>query len=263
MRHLIAALEKTGQADRLRHVYHRIIQPKKLVRLEVGDRAAQFWVPTRKSEMDIVYFTEIEQLQGFLSLLRDGDVMWDVGANMGVYSMFSGERVSPAGQVLCFEPAWKLRAMLKVNRGLNRLRDRVVIVPLALGSITGKAVLYESAVTMGTHSLVKRFDDYRSKEKAIQIEISRGDDLVDRQRLQPPNAIKIDVEGAEYDVCEGLRGLIETTPPRVIFLEVHPTLLGNFGRSVEDLRSLLTGFGYQIADGGARGTEYHWTATRM
>jgi FkbM family methyltransferase len=149
-----------------------------------------------------------------------------------------------------------------VNRLLNKLRKRLVIVPLALGNRNGKTVLYESAVTMGTHSLVKRFDDYHSKDKPIQIEMSRADDLVHQSHVPPPNAIKIDVEGAEYEVCEGLSGLMATTPPRLIFLEVHPGPLRDFGRSVEDLRTLLTGYGYKIADSGRRGTEYYWTATR-
>jgi FkbM family methyltransferase len=262
MRRLIALIEKTGQADKLRHIYHRIAQIKKIVRFEVENQDARFWVPNKESETDIVYFTETEQLHSFLRLLREGDVVWDVGANMGVYSMLAGKIVSTTGRVYCFEPERRLQRILKANRLVNKLGDRVVIVPLALGSTTGKAVLYESAVTMGTHSLVKRFDDYRSKDKAIQIEISRADDLVGQSILPPPNAIKIDVEGAEFDVCEGLKGLMESAPPRVIFLEVHPALLGNFGRSTEDLRSLLTGYGYEIADCGSRGTEYYWMATR-
>jgi FkbM family methyltransferase len=256
-------IEKTGQADRFRHLYHRILQPIKTVSFNLDNQAAQFWVPRPSLELDIVHFTETEQLHNFLALVRQGDVVWDVGANMGVYSMFAGRKVSTLGRVYCFEPERRMRRILTVNRHVNKLGDRLVIVPLALGNATGKGVLYESAVTTGTHSMVKRFDDYRSRDKAIQIEVSRADDLVRRSMLPPPNAIKIDVEGAEYDVCDGLKGLMTSAPPRLIALEVHPTLIGNFGRSVEDLRGLLTSYGYEIEDGGSRGTEYYWTATRQ
>jgi FkbM family methyltransferase len=230
--------------------------------MEVEGRVAQFWVPNQEMENDIVCFTETKQLQNFLGLIRDGDVVWDVGANQGVYSMFAGQRVSTTGQVYSFEPERKLQKVLKVNRLVNKLGKRLVIVPLALGDISGKTVLYESAVTMGTHSLIQRFDNYRSKDKPIEIQMFRADDLVCQSYVRPPNAIKIDVEGAEYAVCEGLSGLLATTPPRLIFLEVHPGPLGDFGRSVQELHTLLTGYGYQIADCGTRGTEYYWMATR-
>ncbi len=262
MRKLIALIEKTGQANRLRQIYHRVIQPAKILKMDMDDQVAQFWVPNQKLQTDIAFFTEAVQLRNFLGLVRKGDVVWDIGANQGVYSMFAGQKVSTAGQVYCFEPERRLRRILKVNRFVNKLGNRMTIVPLALGSITGKALLYESAVTAGTHSLVKRFDRYRSKEEPVQIDIFRADDLLQQSHLAAPNAIKIDVEGAEYDVCDGLRGLMANAPPRLLFLEVHPTLLGNFGRSIEDLRSLLTDYGYQIADSGSRGTEHYWTATR-
>jgi FkbM family methyltransferase len=261
-RMLVALIERTGYAHRLRHIYHKIVQPTKMVSLEVQGQVAQFWVPNQEMETDIVYFTETEQLQNFLGLIRDGDVVWDVGSNQGVYSMFAGQKVSATGQVFCFEPERKLQKVLKVNRLFNKLRKRLVIVPLALGNMSGKTVFYESAVTMGTHSLIQRFDDYRSKDKPIEIQMYRADDLVRQSHVRPPNAIKIDVEGAEYSVCEGLSGLMETTPPRLIFLEVHPGPLGDFGRSVKDLHALLTGYGYQITNCGTRGTEYYWMATR-
>jgi FkbM family methyltransferase len=259
---LVALIERTGYAHRLRHVYHKIVQPAKIVSMRVAGQVVQFWVPSQEMETDIAYFTEAEQLHNFLASVRDGDVVWDVGANQGVYSMFAGKKISASGQVLCFEPERKLQNVLKVNRFLNKLRKRVVIVPIALGNMSGKTVLYQSAVTMGTHSLVQRFDDYHSQDKPIQIQVSRADDFVRQLEVRPPNAIKIDVEGAEYAVCEGLSGLMAATPPRLIFLEVHPGPLSYFGRSVEDLRTLLTGYGYQIRDFGTRGTECYWMATR-
>lgn len=261
-RMLVALIERTGYADRLRHLYHKIIQPTKIVSMAVAGQVAQFWVPIQEMENDILHFSETEQLQNFLGLIREGDVVWDVGANQGVYSMFAAKNISATGHVLCFEPERKLQKVLKVNCLFNKLRKRVAIVPVALGNRSGKTLLYQSAVTMGTHSLVQRFDDYHSKDKPIQIQMSRADDLVRQSHVRAPNAIKIDVEGAEYMVCEGLSGLMATTPPRLIFLEVHPGPLRDFGRSVEDLRTLLTGYGYRIADSGTRGTEYYWTATR-
>ena len=189
-------------------------------------------------------------------------MVWDIGANQGVYSMLAGKKVSGIGQVFCFEPDRRMRRFLKVNRFFNNLRNRVVIVPLALGSLTGKAVLYRAAVTLGTHSLVERFDGYHTRGNAVKIKISRADDLVRESLIPAPNAVKIDVEGAEYDVCEGFMGFMSTAPPRLILLEIHPRLIGNFGRSIEDLRRLLTGYGYEIADSGSRGSEYYWTARR-
>src|SRR6266404_4773903 len=117
---LVALIERSGHAHRLRDMYHKINRPRKIVSMEVEGRVAQFWVPNQEMENDIACFTETKQLQNFLGLIRDGDVVWDVGANQGVYSMFAGQRVSTAGQVYCFEPERRLQKVLKVNRLFNK-----------------------------------------------------------------------------------------------------------------------------------------------
>lgn len=254
-------MKKTSHINKLRHVYHMLSQPAKVVSLRVGAQTAQFWVPNRSLQIDIDYFTEASQLQAFLGMLHKDDVVWDVGANCGVYSMFAAQRIS-RGQVFCFEPQRGLQKIIKINRFLNDVREKVTILPIALGNSSGHASFYESAVTMGTHSLVARSDAYHSKGTAKRIKVFRADDLVRHGTVSPPTAIKLDVEGAEYDVCAGLKGLMSTSAPRLLFIEVHPWLLGGFGSTVDDLQTLLTEYGYCIQDGGIRGTEYYWFATK-
>lgn len=259
---LVELIERTGQANKLRHAYHRFSQPAKIMRMQVGNQTAQFWVPKRRLQDDIEYFTEADQLRMFLQMLREDDVVWDVGANCGVYSIFAAQTVSAKGRVYCFEPQKRMLRILRVNRFINKL-DRVVqIVPLGLGDRTGTTSFYESAGAMGTHSLVQRFGDYPSKDKPIEIQLSRGDELVSSRGFAVPTVVKIDVEGAEFAVCEGLRDLMTKNPPRLIFIEVHPHLLPDFQSSPDELSRLLTDYGYQLTNAGSRGSEDYWAATR-
>jgi len=170
----------------------------------------------------------------------------------------SAKATGRKGAIYAFEPEKRIRRILQVNSLINRVSTKLFVVPIALGKYTGDIILYESTVNIGGHSSLYRKGD--SFPKAQKVVIARADELKKLRDIPNPCVIKIDVEGAEYDVCDGLRNVFLTSPPRMLFIEVHPELIKKFGHSVQKLHSLLTDNNYSITNLGARGTEEHWIA---
>ena len=155
---------------------------------------------------------------------RAGDVAWDVGANIGLYSA-ALSRVVGEGTVVAFEPEPRAREQMERNLRLNDARN-VVVVPVALGRREGQASLFHADEGVdGTHSLVAE-----GGRAAITIDVARGDELRRRDDLAVPNVIKVDVEGAEEDVLVGLEETLADPACRAVLCEIHFAVLAAAGR---------------------------------
>lgn len=131
------------------------------------------------------------------NLLQCGDIFVDVGANVGIYSLIAGRRVGPAGKVIAFEPMPSTSEALRVTIAVNGISRLVEAHEYALGSEEGSATLF-IAPTSGHNSLLPSED---ASVRTQPVRIRRGDRILGRQQ---PRLIKIDVEGWELDVIDGL-----------------------------------------------------------
>jgi len=136
------------------------------------------------------------------NLLQSGDIFVDVGANVGIYSLIAGRRVGPAGKVIAFEPMPSTSEALRVTIAVNGISRLVEAHEYALGSEEGSATLF-IAPTSGHNSLLPSENESVPTQP---VEIHRGDRILGTQQ---PRLIKIDVEGWELDVIEGLAATLE------------------------------------------------------
>jgi FkbM family methyltransferase len=157
------------------------------------------------------------------SALRPGDCVWDVGANVGHYSVAFAERVGPAGRVLAFEPSPQNFAVLRAR--VERLPN-VTALCLALGAENGRAPFEAGSDPLGATSRIAPRAGVGSGD---WVHVARGSDLVARGAAPKPNAIKIDTEGHELDVLHGLGKLMLDPALRLLCVEVHFGLLAERG----------------------------------
>jgi FkbM family methyltransferase len=160
-------------------------------------------------------------------ILRPGDIAWDVGANVGVYTVRMAERVGAAGQVFAFEPSpLNLERLQATCAGL----PNVVVLPFGLSAAAGRARFIQGSDDQGTTSrlAVARDADLLGIE---EVELRRGDALVGTGVAQAPSVVKIDVEGHEYEVLQGMSEFLRSGRLRAILTEVHFGLLAQSGRS--------------------------------
>lgn len=145
-----------------------------------------------------------------------GDVVVDVGANIGYYTVLLADKVGKAGKVYAFEPDKVNFEILKKNVEVNNLKN-VVVVNAGIGSKSGKKILYKSKNNLGDHKL---FNDQFliSNVKKETVKIIKMDDYLEGVKV---NLIKIDTQGWEPEVIEGAKNIISKNKP-VIFLEYSP-----------------------------------------
>lgn len=149
--------------------------------------------------------------------LREGDVVWDVGANVGYYTKRFSEAVGPDGHVVAFEPfpatAERLRAQMEDTSNYS-------LQTLALGAEDGEVSMQAGDDDLGATNRI-----IAGAEHGVAIRIATGDGLLGRNEVRAPTVIKIDTEGFELDVLRGMAGLLESPCVRAVFVEVHFGLL--------------------------------------
>lgn len=159
------------------------------------------------------------------------DCFWDVGGNVGLYSLFAAEC---GADVVTFEPWLENAATIERNLRLNDLSARVVPKALAAEGGDREFTLDERGTPgSGRGSLL---DDWQDGQKHT-VECVRGDVAIDRDGLPVPTVAKIDVEGAELEVLEGFGEYL--TEIGVLYCELH-------GIDDDAVRALLRDRGFEI-----------------
>lgn len=179
---------------------------------------------------------EPHMVQLFDSLVRPSDTVLDIGANIGCTSILFGSR---ARQVVSFEPSPTTFAFLKKNLDASGLHN-VTPLNLGLGKTEGRFELTFSANNR-SGGFVSNKTQASAGHQVEAIEIAQGDTFVKGARLDGVDFIKIDVEGFERDVIEGLRDTISTCEPTVT-LELNHWCLNVFQRiPIPDFFDFLRG----------------------
>lgn len=180
-----------------------------------------------------------------LKHLHAGDVYVDVGANIGYYTLIAAQRVGPQGKVIAYEPDPDNFELLKTNVALNALAQ-VQIFPYALYDKNADGELFLSGDNYGDH----RIYDSSQVRPSRKISLVNGDQHL-RQLSERIDFLKIDTQGAEFFVVNGLRQLIMDNRAHLrLMLEFCPYGIRHSGASGHDLLRLLdaTGMQYHIVD---------------
>jgi FkbM family methyltransferase len=144
-----------------------------------------------------------------------GDTVYDIGANIGYVSLSLAKRVGSRGRVVAFEPVPWNADLLRRNIEDNGITN-VQLLEVAASDNCGEAVMRIAGNNPDMASLVW----HRNNPSALEIVIKRVviDDLVEAGTLTEPKFVKIDVEGAEGQVLQGMRSTLAKALP-VVFIE--------------------------------------------
>lgn len=178
----------------------------------------------------------LEEYRAFKADLAPGDVVFDVGANVGAYALLFAQWVGATGHVYAFEPAPDARRGLERHVRLNRAGDRVTVRGEAISAIPGTA-MFRAAGPQGDNRIVA--GAAAETRETIAVRTTTIDEVC-RIGALCPALIKIDVEGAELDVLRGARATIAALGESLhLYVEMHPHLWPAFGVSREQIEAEL------------------------
>jgi len=212
--------------------------------IDVRCGADDYWVST-------VELLEQEQKAAFLKSLRPDDIVYDVGAHMGLWTLFIAQAV-PRGSVHAFEPEPTNRAQLEVNIRLNGLGN-VSVHGHAIGNREGEA---EFALFDGLRGSRHSITPDREAERTMRVETLPLDSVPSRLGIPEPTVLKIDIEGAEGLALNGARRSLARPTLRLLLIEIHRQVTGT-GWTVQRIRDDLAHNGFELARSWTRAGQVH------
>jgi FkbM family methyltransferase len=174
--------------------------------------------------------------------LKPGDIFYDIGANIGFFSVIAAKLVTSCGHVYAFEPVRENAACIRRNIKLNNF-SQISVLEKAVSNSVGEG---EMLLTLhpGGHALstVCTPPDLKS---SFTVELVSIDDLLAQKKLLPPNLVKIDVEGAELNVLKGMKQTIQQFKPIIIY-EVDDGNEKSLKQKSQEIETFISSFGYKI-----------------
>lgn len=199
---------------------------------------------------------ESTMLSDLLSELRPDDVFYDVGTYSGLYTCFAVHVLSDES-VIAFEPDPVNLAKLRRNLAYNGSpRVREMVLSDESGSVEFDNPTLARDEWGGKASIAPEAGD-----DSIVVEARTGDGLVERGDLPPPAVVKIDVEGAEGLVIEGMTDVLASDRCRLVYCEVHRESedrrsVESYGSTPEDVERRLESLGFVTERLGERPAEF-------
>lgn len=145
--------------------------------------------------------------------VRPGDTVVDIGANVGIYTVLAAKLVGQRGKVFAFEPHAVNFSSLMENIALNEIEDVCVPISTALADQPCHLPFHYASLTAGSSmsQLGRTLDpDGRRVDRGVtELKAATSlDRLIEDKLVQPPQHIKIDVDGIEASIVEGMTGLL-------------------------------------------------------
>jgi FkbM family methyltransferase len=210
----------------------KLLPQDAIVRILRGPARGKRWIASSSAHGFWLGYWELENQRRFAHHLKPADVVYDIGAHVGLYALISSDKVGPAGRVYAFEPFPKNVAYLRQHIELNHLSNCTVI-QAAVSESSGFRLF-----DPGDHSAAGHF----SETGGVSVRTLSLDEFVlSSHNERPPSMIKINAEGAEMEVLKGARRTIAKFAP-LIFASTHSAGLHR------ECHEFLLSAGYAVRD---------------
>jgi len=180
--------------------------------------------------------------------VEDGSVLFDIGANVGAYSLVAWAKSAGKTKVFAFEPGATTFPQLCRNIILNGAADAIVPLNIALSSRRELQLFkYNTLLAGGGEHLGLSDEASASSQHSASVSFTQPvityalDEVIELFRLPWPNHIKIDVDGHEYGILEGATKVLDSDALRTIQIEI-----GEDDRFATEMKALLSSRGFRV-----------------
>ena len=227
--------------SRLAAAYHRFVHDAgRLEQVETTSGFRMYLDEPDSLRLSVTREFEPSETRFFRGHVQPGQVVVDVGANIGYFTLLFARQVGPTGHVYAFEPEPRNFELLERNIALNRLSN-VTAFQRAAWHEPSALTLYLNEENRGDHRA------YPSEESRASVTIEAGpidDCLAGLDR--PIDIVKIDIQGAEYNAVRGMSGLLRKSPDVQVLTEFWPGGLRRCGNAPEDYLALFEELGFDF-----------------
>ena len=175
--------------------------------------------------------------------IEPGDVVYDIGANVGFFSLIAARLAGSTGRVFSFEPVAENATSIRQNVTLNRL-ESVQLFEVAVGAKSETAELlltdWDGGSTLSNSAVRPSKPVSRRTIRVVAL-----DDFIRAEGLRLPNFVKIDVEGVEFEVLQGMSDTIAESRPFLLY-EIDDGDKASFERRWKELDDHVAALGYTI-----------------
>lgn len=200
---------------------------------------------------------EAHYVETVQKIVKEGDIVVDIGANIGYYALLESKIVGARGIIYAIEPVPENYDLLKKNIALNTYSN-IESYRIAIGNKNGTEKMY--VPPQRNLSAITSVSNFRKGEKSveeIEVSVMTLDELLKDKPY--PNVIRMDVEGYEYQIVKGMKKTLGTRLPLTILMELH---CGNLTvEQSRELLQLLKDNGFEITDvvfeGWTKGSSSH------
>jgi FkbM family methyltransferase len=192
--------------------------------------------------------TEMIKEEVFIAALDlTGETVYDIGGDQGIYTLFFARKVGDQGRVITFEPNPVSHAHIVTNVALNGFKH-VDVRNIAVGDKAGKLIFAFPAKDPGRGTADELIREQILKEpgsRSTSVDVEALDSLIPAAGLPKPDFAKIDVEGLELNVLQGMRRTLEDHRPR-LFIEIHGADMKAKIANIRQVVSYLLDLNYKI-----------------
>lgn len=189
---------------------------------------------------------ENEYCRYWRGLACKANVIFDLGANVGLYSLLAAE-ANPNASIHAFEPTSELAEILRGNVALNGF-ENIEIVQVAVGKSSGSAILREcrgsDGANEGMNYIAVEPETPEISDRLVSV-VSLPDYLRDQQ-IGQIDLLKMDIEGGEYEALLGAQAILESKSVRCLFIEFAEWAAKRSGHSTQEVARLLLDTGYRL-----------------
>ncbi len=179
------------------------------------------------------------------ALVRPGDVVLDIGAHVGYYSLLAARATGPTGRVYAFEPAPGNFELLTQNIRLNGY-TQIAAVHRAISDTTGPRPLFISRLDNGFHSLFRLGLPEPAAPEAVMVQTMTLDEFLAAQGWPTVQVVKLDIEGGETAAFQGMRQFLARSPDLALIIEFCPWILDTLGMRPEVFLDGLRAEGFAL-----------------
>ncbi|MEO5999811.1 MAG: FkbM family methyltransferase [Ferruginibacter sp.] len=226
---------------------YRYIFGQKFLRVISGPLKGYLWSTSYSYDYILGQYEDVETMSMFLSWLKPDSVFYDIGANVGFHSL-TANRVIESGKIYAFEPMPDVRAVFEKHISLNHKLIRnhnISLLPIALSNEEKQVQFSNDTNHSDGNTYIATSYVFLETNNRITVQCQSIDGLI-KQGYEKPGIIKIDVEGAEYDVLQGAKEVLQKDHPYIL-LATHDCHLPGVQ---EKCLAFLAGLGYHVQHTG-------------